>query len=221
MPTSLLIAALLVGIDPAGGVFSGRDRQLSVAVPRIEDARIAVDGVLDEEVWDRAARLTDFSEYSPVDGRPADDATEVLVWYSPSAIYFGVKASAAPDSNRGGTDHCTIVNNTLYGNDTHNTGSGRVEVHIADPATNYTTWKMHAATVFSSGDWTNGVFSMHNVYSGGDGDLVFIKTRSTGTGTVELFVASGGGGYGSLNLATPTAYSVGDGGNGWWDLVNA
>jgi len=114
-----------------------------------------------------------------------------------------------------------MVGNDLVFIKTHNTGSGRVEVHIADPATNYTTWKLHAATVFSSGDWTNGVFSMHNVYSGGDGDLVFIKTRSTGTGTVELFVASGGGGYGSLNLATPTAYSVGDGGNGWWDLVNA
>ena len=32
------------------------------------------------------------------------------------------------DSNRGGTDHCTIVNNTLYGNDTHNTGSGEFQI---------------------------------------------------------------------------------------------
>jgi hypothetical protein len=43
-------------------------------------------------VWRRAARLTGFSQYQPVDGRPADEPTEVLVWYSPDAIYFGVKA---------------------------------------------------------------------------------------------------------------------------------
>jgi hypothetical protein len=32
------------------------------------------------------------------------------------------------DSGRGGTDHCTIVNNTLYGNDTKNTGSGEFQI---------------------------------------------------------------------------------------------
>jgi hypothetical protein len=30
-------------------------------------------------------------------------------------------------SNVGGTDHCTIVNNTLYANDTNNTGSGEFQ----------------------------------------------------------------------------------------------
>ena len=51
-----------------------------------------IDGKLDEPVWNEAARLTGFSEYQPVDGRPAEDSTEVLVWYSPTAIYFGVRA---------------------------------------------------------------------------------------------------------------------------------
>ena len=32
------------------------------------------------------------------------------------------------DSTVGGTDHCTIVNNTLYGNDTQNSGSGEFQV---------------------------------------------------------------------------------------------
>ena len=36
--------------------------------------------------------LTGFSLYQPVDGRPAPDSTEVLVWYSPTAIHFGVRA---------------------------------------------------------------------------------------------------------------------------------
>src|SRR5438477_6379921 len=98
------LLALALGVDPAVS-FSGRERQLNVAVPRQDDARIVVDGVLDEEAWQKAARLTDFSQYSPVDGRPADDPTEVLVWYSPSAIYFGVKAHAAP-----GSVHATLAN---------------------------------------------------------------------------------------------------------------
>ncbi len=51
-----------------------------------------MDGVLDEEVWVRAARLTGFSQYQPVDGRPADEPTEVLVWYSSDAIWFGIRA---------------------------------------------------------------------------------------------------------------------------------
>ena len=67
--------------------------------------RSPIDGVLDEPVWQQAARLTDFSQYSPVDGRPAEDATEVLVFYSPTAIYFGVKAHAAP-----GAVHATLAN---------------------------------------------------------------------------------------------------------------
>jgi hypothetical protein len=50
-------------------------------------------------------RLTDFSQYAPVDGRPAEDATEILVFYSPTAIYFGVKARAAA-----GSVHATLAN---------------------------------------------------------------------------------------------------------------
>ncbi|HEU5478713.1 MAG TPA: hypothetical protein VFU90_02720, partial [Candidatus Tumulicola sp.] len=72
-------------------VYDGRSRQLDVAPPRI-DTTIVVDGVLDEAVWRRAARLTGFSQYRPVDGSPATDSTDVLVWYSSDAIYFGIRA---------------------------------------------------------------------------------------------------------------------------------
>ena len=33
-----------------------------------------------------------FWQYQPVDGRPAEEATEVLVWYAPDAIWFGIVA---------------------------------------------------------------------------------------------------------------------------------
>ena len=62
-----------------------------VAVPRL-DAGITVDGHLDEPVWADAAVLEGFTRYLPVDGRPAEDATEVLVWYSPTALHLGVRA---------------------------------------------------------------------------------------------------------------------------------
>ncbi len=77
----------------AAGIYRGVQRELTVSIPRL-DAQVRVDGVLDEDAWQRAARLTDFSQYSPVDGRPAQHRTEVLVWYSPTAIHFGVRAYA-------------------------------------------------------------------------------------------------------------------------------
>ena len=67
---------------------------LKVKPPRIEE-ETQVDGVLNEPAWAQASILTGFSQYSPVDGRPAAEETTVLVWYSPSAIYFGIKGQAA------------------------------------------------------------------------------------------------------------------------------
>jgi hypothetical protein len=63
-----------------------------VRVPRVESAEITVDGVLDEPVWSEAAVLTGFRDYVPIDNRPAEDSTHVLVWYSPTAIHFGIRA---------------------------------------------------------------------------------------------------------------------------------
>src|SRR5712671_5486140 len=71
--------------------YIGRENQLHVAIPRLA-ADVTVDGALTEPVWQQAALLTGFSEFSPHDGIPAADSTQVLVWYSPSAVYFGIRA---------------------------------------------------------------------------------------------------------------------------------
>src|SRR5439155_19885537 len=71
--------------------YDGCSKRLAEAVRRL-DAALRVDGMVDEPVWRRAARLVGFSQYRPVDGRPAEDSTEVLVWYAPDAIWFGVRA---------------------------------------------------------------------------------------------------------------------------------
>lgn len=90
MLLAFLGAFQLAAAQP-GPVYNGRAGQISAQAPRI-DTSITVDGHLDEPVWSRAAVLTGFSEYSPVDQRPSPDSTEVLVWYSRTAIYFGIRA---------------------------------------------------------------------------------------------------------------------------------
>ena len=82
---------LLAALQFQGPVNNGQTHAVTVAVPRLE-AEARVDGVLDEPVWQRAALLTGFSQYRPVDGRPAEDSTEVLVWYAPDALWFGIRA---------------------------------------------------------------------------------------------------------------------------------
>ena len=63
----------------------------TVTIPEI-DATVTIDGVLDEPVWAQATRLTGFHQYRPVDGRMAEQETIILVWYSPTAIHFGIIA---------------------------------------------------------------------------------------------------------------------------------
>ena len=107
-----LAFALPVLIDPPI-VYHGRSGNLDVRPPRIE-AEIEVDGQLSEDPWRNAAVLTGFSQFSPVDGVPSADSTEVLVWYSPSAIHFGIRAFEA----HGGV-HATLADRDRIGADDH------------------------------------------------------------------------------------------------------
>ena len=88
-----LSAALLVQLPDTTPtrIYPGRGAP-SVPVPRVEGAAAVVDGVLDEPVWAGAARMTGFSQFQPVDARPAEEGTEVRVWYAPDAIWFGIIA---------------------------------------------------------------------------------------------------------------------------------
>ncbi len=96
----LAAAAVIAGGGPhVGPVHNGRAKALVVQLPRI-DTVVTIDGNLDEDVWRRAAKLTGFSRYSPSDGVAADDSTEVFVWYSATAIHFGVRAYAEPGTVR-------------------------------------------------------------------------------------------------------------------------
>ncbi len=91
-------AQSMAGATPAG-THNGADRQLDVTPPRIDESA-TIDGILDEPAWSRAAVLSGFSKYAPVDGAPATRQTEVLVWYSPTALYVGVRAQDDPAAVR-------------------------------------------------------------------------------------------------------------------------
>ncbi|MEO7454934.1 MAG: DUF5916 domain-containing protein [Gemmatimonadaceae bacterium] len=104
MLASLLVAALAIAVPPHGtsadghaqrppqNTYNGRAKQLRVRPPRLDEQGIAMDGRLDEPQWSQAALLTGFSQFSPNDGVPSADSTEVLVWYSQTAIHFGIRA---------------------------------------------------------------------------------------------------------------------------------
>ena len=87
----LLTLCLLLHCADSPPTYSGRDGQLDVRIPRFE-ADAVIDGSLTDSVWVHAALLTGFSQYAPNDGIPAADSTQVLVWYSATAIYFGIRA---------------------------------------------------------------------------------------------------------------------------------
>jgi hypothetical protein len=58
----------------------------STSVPRI-DAQVNVDGVLDEQAWQKAARVTPFVHHDTM--KPARVGTEVRIWYDATALYLG------------------------------------------------------------------------------------------------------------------------------------
>ena len=116
-----MLAFLLLLQDPVA-VVEGKGSP-TADIPRLETS-IQIDGRLDESAWSQATRLTGFWQYQPVDGRLAEEQTEVLVWYAPDAIYFGViahdrnpaaiRATVADRDNIDSDDHIVIDLDTFH-----------------------------------------------------------------------------------------------------------
>jgi len=77
-------------------ILNGQQTQLTnpldITPPRLNQKNVNIDGFLDEVEWTKAVSQSGFTSYLPVDGRPAEDDTEVRIWYSPTALYFGIIA---------------------------------------------------------------------------------------------------------------------------------
>ena len=124
MPLLQLAAALTLAAQPTPptNVYHGRQNQTSVAVTRAA-TEPKIDGMLGDDAWKNAAILTGFSQYAPVDGRPADDSTEVLVTYTDHAIFFAIRAfephgavaaNLADRDHIGSGDHVELFLDTFH-----------------------------------------------------------------------------------------------------------
>ena len=122
-PSSRFSIVALLALTPTAGraqqaweslpIVEGTGRA-AVTLPRA-DAAIQVDGVLDEPAWASAVRLGSFWQYEPVDGLRAEDQTEILAWYSATAVHFGIVAhDRAPSSIR-----ATVADRDAIGGDDH------------------------------------------------------------------------------------------------------
>ena len=83
----LIVSALLMGTLPSAVLPDNcpEDCRLSASYVSQE---IQIDGVLNEEAWLDAAIATDFTQYSPNEGSPATQQTEVRVLYGESQVFI-------------------------------------------------------------------------------------------------------------------------------------
>ena len=72
----------------SAGILAGRPSVTAVRA----DEQPRIDGQLDDAIWRRAARLTEFVQVRPLDGAPATEDTEVWVAYDSRNLYFAMHA---------------------------------------------------------------------------------------------------------------------------------
>ena len=88
---TLLIVTVFPLSSDAQTPETGGPARRSIQAARLRDSeRIAVDGRLDEEVWQRAVPAADFIQIDPANGTPATEPTEVRIVFTKDAIYMGV-----------------------------------------------------------------------------------------------------------------------------------
>ncbi|KAG0292907.1 hypothetical protein BGZ98_002421, partial [Dissophora globulifera] len=98
---------------------------------------------------------------------------------------------------------------------TRNTGSGKIEVHGSYKVSGFQHYNVATGTAFAIED--NGTWLMQDWTGDGRADLVYIKTRNTGAGTVELHIADAASGYQNFVLHTSTCFGCED--NGVWTMT--
>jgi hypothetical protein len=124
-----IVATFLLVFIPPEVNASAADRQNSpMSVPRI-DAKISVDGRLDEEAWTKALVLELNYETSPGENVPALVKTEVLMMNDRGSLYFGFRCydpdpgairSHFADRDRIGNDDLVNINLDTFNDERRN-----------------------------------------------------------------------------------------------------
>jgi len=96
-----------------------------ITATRINPHSPKIDGKLDDEVWQKANFVTNFTQKEPTEGEAAKNETEIAFVYDDDAIYIGARLlSADPDKiistvarrDNGGTSERIIVSLDTYHN---------------------------------------------------------------------------------------------------------
>jgi hypothetical protein len=66
------------------------DTVKSITAVRVNGG-VKIDGVLDEDFWEKAPRSGDFTQYQPDEGKPASESTFIRVAYDDLALYIGAE----------------------------------------------------------------------------------------------------------------------------------
>jgi len=78
-------------IPRQGGVI-GAAPEYSIQPPSVGQRPPAIDGVLNDEAWRRAAVIDKFTQQEPVEGQPATERTEVRMLYDANHLYIAIHA---------------------------------------------------------------------------------------------------------------------------------
>src|SRR5687768_3328741 len=88
------VVSLLVALTSAASAqtpVNGSANRKQATATRVSNGSIRVDGRLDDEVWQKAAPITDFVQKEPVEGAPPTDAMDVRIAYDDDVLYVGAR----------------------------------------------------------------------------------------------------------------------------------
>ena len=117
-------AIFVLGCFLSAGWILGQSREFRVRAVKIE-GDVIIDGVLDEEIWDKAPVVSDYIQFEPNRGAPASVRTEARILYDNTHIYFGfvcydpdpdkiVLGTSRRDQLLMGTDSVTVTLDTYH-----------------------------------------------------------------------------------------------------------
>ena len=111
----VFICSVLAVAASAQSTIDGAANRKQAAATRVPNGSIRVDGRLDDEAWQRAAPITDFTQKEPVEGAAPTDAMDVRIAYDDDVLYVGARMFStdrriqAPLGRRDNTDQAEHI----------------------------------------------------------------------------------------------------------------
>ena len=88
---AVLLCTALASAASAQSTVNGAGNRKQATATRVPNGSIRVDGRLDDEVWQKAAPITDFIQKEPVEGAAPTDAMDVRIVFDDDALYVGAR----------------------------------------------------------------------------------------------------------------------------------